>query len=394
MKISYSESEKALIHKLYQLKLESGSHSPSILTYEQILPELKIQVDACFLSNPYATELFIKYFEKEIVEHHGLRKIFESYPSQNHVIAELLGNVLQVPAKNIFIGNGAIEIIQAIIHTFCNGKLLLTIPTFSSYYEFAVNKSQVVYYPLDKSSNFELDIKDYLNKIEEQRPQTIVLINPNNPNGGYFNFQTLQLILKEATRMGVETIILDESFIHFAYEDKDFNLIDTSNLISAYHNLIILKSMSKDFGVAGIRAGYAIMNQERVKTLLDTGFLWNSNGFAEYFFRLYSRKDFIEDYNKVRIKYIKETILFIENLKKIDKIKVYPSYANFVLIELPESLTSEAITSTLLVKYGVYVRDCADKIGLEGNFIRVASRTNSENNVILESLQEIFGLRK
>jgi histidinol-phosphate/aromatic aminotransferase/cobyric acid decarboxylase-like protein len=135
------------------------------------------------------------------------------------------------------------------------------------------------------------------------------------------------------------------------------------------------------------------MQEERVSGLLSNGFLWNSNGLAEYFFRLYTRADFAYDYNEVRVRYIMETIEFMKRLSTVKGIKVYPSRANFVLMEiLKEGVTSFDFVTTLLVKYGVYVRTCSDKIGLEGQgeYIRLASRTKAENNYIAESIEAML----
>ena len=148
--------------------------------------------------------------------------------------------------------------------------------------------------------------------------------------------------------------------------------------------------MSKDFGIAGVRAGYAIMDENRVICLLKNGYLWNSNGIAEYFFNLYTDKEFWDEYKKVRIKYIIDSKSFFEKLSKIKLIKSYPSKANFALIELPQQIDSDTFSSILLVKYGVYVRTCSDKIGLSKNFIRVASRSVKENNIILKSIKSLL----
>ena len=144
--------------------------------------------------------------------------------------------------------------------------------------------------------------------------------------------------------------------------------------------------MSKDFGIAGIRAGYTIMSEQKIKNLLKTGFLWNSNGFSEYFFRLYSSQEFLSDYEVVRKKYINETSNFFKKLNSIKTVKLYPSKANFILIELLQNKNSDMIVGDLLVNHGVYVRTCSDKIGLEGDFIRLASRTFEQNKIILNAL--------
>ncbi len=387
--IAITENEKILSQKISDLKDQAGSHSPSIFTYKQKLPELNIKVDACFLSNPYATDLFLEYFNEEILKTDKIRDLLEFYPSQNNVIAELLANFLNIDAQNLFIGNGAIEIIQAVIHNFTEKKILINIPTFSSYYEFAKDDVEVVYNVLKKENEYNIDIKSYIELVIKEQPDTIVLINPNNPNGAFVKSIEIEQMLTKLSF--VKTIILDESFIHFAYEDDKFEIVSFANLINKFPNLVVLKSMSKDFGIAGVRAGYGIMSKERVAKLLKNGYLWNSNGLAEYFFRLYTRTDFAYNYNQVRVKYIIETLDFIKELQTIPNIKVYPSKANFVLVELLNGIKSLELVSLLLIRYGIYVRTCDDKIGLQGDYIRLASRSKQENNYILSSFKEFFG---
>ena len=123
----------------------------------------------------------------------------------------------------------------------------------------------------------------------------------------------------------VEMILIDESFIHFAYEDDNKNQISTSELALEFPNVIVVKSMSKDFGIAGVRAGYGIMNKHRVSKLLENGYLWNSSGMAEYFFKLYKNDLFLERYSEVRLQYIYEAIKFFDALKSFNDLKVYPT---------------------------------------------------------------------
>jgi histidinol-phosphate/aromatic aminotransferase/cobyric acid decarboxylase-like protein len=328
------------------------------------------------------------YFKSEVIDQGKLRDLLEFYPSQNSVIAGLVSKAINIDSNKIFIGNGAIEIIQAIIHRFAKEKLVINIPTFSSYYEFALESLNVNYFVLEKEADYNLDIEKYIKYIKDVKPDTIVIINPNNPTGNYIYKKDLVRILDELSF--VENIIIDESFIHFAFEDDLYNEVTLSKLVSTYKNLYIVKSMSKDFGIAGIRAGYAIMAEDKVQLLLKNGYLWNSNGLAEHFFRLYCRPDFVTKYQILRKKYIKETQKFIKDISKIPSIKVYSSTANFVLLELPEGVSSETVTSILLIRYSIYVRNCDDKIGLNGNFLRIASRNKEDNHHIIESLIELF----
>lgn len=384
--------ENKFLNKFNDLKANSGTHSPSYLT---LLNELgngsDLKVDACFLSNPYATELFIEFFERELVQTKRLHSFIEAYPPQNREIAFNLSNAIGVPKENIFIANGAIEIIQAVIHNFVEGKIIINIPTFSSYYEYVKDKENILFYQLKKENNYCLDLNNYIDFVKREKPDTIVLINPNNPNGDYISMDSIRHLLKEFN--DINNIILDESFIHFAYENLDLTMIEVYNWLVEFPNLIIVKSMAKDFGIAGIRAGYGILSQEKVDQLLDTGYLWNISGIASYFFQLYSRADFQLRYDLVRKKYIMNTLMFFNELNRIPNIKVYPSKANFALIELLDGSKAGDLMIKLLVSYGIYVRDCSDKIGLEGEFLRIASRTFEENLVILEALKAIFKVK-
>ena len=131
------------------------------------------------------------------------------------------------------------------------------------------------------------------------------------------------------------------------------------------------------------------MEQKHSEILLLNGFLWNSNGLSEYFFRLYTRDEFLKEYEQVRVKYIKETQEFIKQLKQTPKIKVYPSMANFALIEILNGESSDDFVFNMLINHGIYLRTCSDKIGLNGEFVRLASRTKDENQYIIECFKKI-----
>lgn len=385
----FTTKEKLIADRIKALKQASGSHSPNKATMLREIPELKIKVDACFLSNPYANDLFLKHFKKDIRSPKILKEIIESYPSQNRAIAKTLGAHLGVPSQNIFIANGAIEIIQAVMHRFVRGKLLVTLPTFSPYYEFATPGTEVVYNYLKKENNFLWDTEKFIKTVRKSGAKSAVIINPNNPDGGYIPKSGIRRICDELSDL--DNIIIDESFIHFADETEAGEIPSAVELIATHPNIIVVKSMSKDFGIAGVRAGYGVMNETKVKELLKNGFLWNSSGIAEYFFNLYTKKDFSEAYEKVRKNYIRVTKNFIEALGRVPGIKTYPSRANFALIEFTDGTKAKDAVLKLLISYGIHTRDCGDKIGLSGEFIRVASRTEKENKLIISAFRNILG---
>jgi len=274
MRRELSADEAVIADRLMKLKDEAGSHSPSFLTLREQIPELEIAVDACFISNPYATQLFLDYLQRELIDTGAIRDVLGSYPSQNQVIAALLAAHLGLGPEWLFVGNGAIEIIQAVIHNFAKRRVLVNLPTFSSYYEFAEGRVDVVFHALRKEDDFRLDPDEYLAKVAETHPDLVVLINPNNPDGSYLPCEDLSRIV--AGLPPDVTCVVDESFIHFAFEDMNLDIRSVIGECGHRPNLVVVKSMSKDFGIAGIRAGYAVMHPERVGSLLRNGFLWNS----------------------------------------------------------------------------------------------------------------------
>jgi histidinol-phosphate/aromatic aminotransferase/cobyric acid decarboxylase-like protein len=388
--VDFNAREQALVERIKRLKKEAGSHSPSAWTLAKLIPELRLKVDACFLSNPYATNLFLMHLHREVIRPRKLRALLELYPSQNRVIAAKLGRVLDLEPETIFVGNGAVEIIQAILHRFTREKILVNLPTFSPYYEFARPDTQVAFNVLRKEEDFHFDPARYLELVHRERPDTVVLINPNNPDGGYIPYATM-IELLEGLR-DVPNVIVDESFIHFACEGIGYAYWSIADEVRRFPNLMVVKSMSKDFGVAGIRAGYAVMAPTRVQLLLENGYLWNSSGLAEYFFDLYSRPDFQERYERERIRFIRNSRRFFAALDKIQGLRVYPTHANFALVELENGLSAEDLVWRMLVRRGIYTRTCDDKRGLEpGKFVRIAARNRPENAYIIRSLRRMIG---
>jgi histidinol-phosphate/aromatic aminotransferase/cobyric acid decarboxylase-like protein len=157
--------------RIKAMKEQAGTHSPSIDTIISEIPNLKVDIDACFLSNPYATELFLKFLDTDLIKTNKLRDVLEFYPPQNRDVAKYISQAIKVDYRNIFVGNGAIEIIQAVIHNFTQKRVAIPIPTFSSYYEFPKSDIDVVYFKLDKQNDFKLDPKDYVEFIKENKPE-------------------------------------------------------------------------------------------------------------------------------------------------------------------------------------------------------------------------------
>lgn len=383
MPVRLNQAEKKLAKMLAKIKKKAGSHSPSPAMLREV-SGINLQHDFCFLANPHATDLFLKYWKRGVGNGENLRKLVELYPSQNRVLAEKLERLAGVSARHIFVGNGATEVIQAVLHNFAKKKILVPVPTFSPYLEFVPKRARPLRHELRKNEQFKLNLKRLFSDIRGKKPDTVVIINPNNPDGGYITSAALRALLKTLRHM--ETVIVDESFVHFAGRKIE----SADRLVAEYPNLIVIKSLSKDFGIAGLRLGYGVMSEKRVSALLANGYLWNVSGFGEYFLNLLNREDFLRQYEQARRKAMEERDELFCELQKIQGIRVYPSKANMFLIELLDGTKARDLMVRLLVRHGIYVRTCYDKVGLNGEFIRVASRKRPENGMLIAAITGAF----
>jgi histidinol-phosphate/aromatic aminotransferase/cobyric acid decarboxylase-like protein len=389
-KATLTEREQRLLAALEEITAEAGSHSPSRFTLQDRVPEIAIEVDACFLSNPYATDLFIERLESDLLKTGELREVLEFYPSQNHHVASLLAPTVGVDESQIFVTNGAVEAIQAALHRFAGTRVGVILPTFSPYYEYLRSDQECFYYKLSPEADFALDTADFIDFVERNQIDTVCLINPNNPNGGYVPTDNMRAMLEAFAHL--KLVILDESFVDFAYEDEALNRKSFAAHAAQMPNVMLVKSMSKDFGVAGVRAGYAIMHPDWVSALLANGYLWNISGLGEFFFRLFTESEFQDQYAAARLRYLGEAITFFESLEEINGLRTFSTKANFCLVQLDDAIPLEMVAPLLLIRHGVYVRDCSDKVGLEdGQYMRIAGRKGFENDAILTALEDVIG---
>ena len=165
--IEISPEEQLLINRLQLLNANSGSHSPSTATIQEAIPELNVNIDACFLSNPLATDLFWSYFNTDAPQNsQSFKRMIEAYPSQNRVVAEKLSSMVGVEPRSIFVSNGATEAIQAVVQNF-SSHVHINVPTFSPYYEFAGSEHRVTRFQLDPTENFVVDPQRYVDSVLE-----------------------------------------------------------------------------------------------------------------------------------------------------------------------------------------------------------------------------------
>ena len=183
----------------------------------------------------------------------------------------------------------------------------------------------------------------------------------------------------------VRQVIVDESFGAFTTEDAPATL---APLVAELPHLVVVNSLSKSHGIAGLRLGYAVMAPVRARQVRAAS-LWNVNAFAEWFCGLLSDRDYLRAYERARRRYVRETRRLFDALAALPGVKAFPSAANFVLLEFDRP--ADEIATALLARHGVYVRDCADKWGLEGGrYLRVSARTAEENRLTRAALADVL----
>lgn len=291
-----------------------------------------------------------------------------------------ISHYFKIDYENIVLGNGSTELIYLIVQTLKLKKVLIPIPTFCEY-ERALNNNNV------SINFFKLKEKqDFLVSMDEIIPQLVgidlvFLCNPNNPTGTFLPKKEMLTLVKEVQKRKI-FLVLDEAFIDL-YEEE--SLIKE---VKNYDHLIILRSLTKFFGLPGLRIGFAASNSKLIKKLEAQKIPWSVNCLAQIAVREVLRDEkFI---TKSRSFLLEEKEFFYQELSNIEGWKVYKPSANFIFIKLLDNISSEGLMGQL-AKKGILIRDCSNFRGLEeGKFIRVAVRTRKENIKLLEELKLIL----
>ncbi|HMK84246.1 MAG TPA: threonine-phosphate decarboxylase CobD [Candidatus Bathyarchaeia archaeon] len=288
--------------------------------------------------------------------------------------------VRKIEPANIFVGNGAAEIIHLFARAFIkNGcDAIVTQPTFSEYeYATLLQRGNPIH--VMRLENFELD-PEMLFKNITRRTSVLFLCNPNNPTGTVQEKEIIEKIVQEAAKSNV-MVLLDECFVDFV---KGQTKISLSSVAKKYRNLVVLRSLTKTFGLAGLRAGYAIGHEATVRVLEKHKITWSVNTFAQVaaIAALKDMKFLNRSFQLVR----KERAFLEKSLRELG-MDVTPSEANFLLARLHGQVDGEELKKRL-IKRRIMIRDCSRFRGLGSRFIRLAVKTRQENEALLHALRQ------
>jgi len=299
------------------------------------------------------------------------------YPDPHQMsMREWLGAYLGIPYQKLFFGVGSDEIIDLLIRIFCEpGKdsIMILEPTYGMY-KVAADINDIRSETVLLNDNFDIDTEAVMNSWNN-KIKLIFLCSPNNPTANLLNKTSIKKLLQKTKSI----IVVDEAYIDFAGDDN--SCIDISN---EFPNLVILRTFSKAWGLAGIRLGYCICDEEIINYLFKIKAPYNINSltrkaFHEAFSNSGRKDEFISSI-------LAEKQYLIKELNKIKNIeKLFPSDTNYILIKIKDASSIQKI----LAEAGIIIRDRSSQPGLE-NCLRITVGTREQNKQLLDLLHNVL----
>ena len=336
-------------------------------------------LDYCYLVNPY-------FPSTKIVDEMqaNFKTLLTEYPSGMKVNTLLASKCWGVSEDYIIPGNGAAELIKILMEN-QNGNIGITRPTFEEYPNRLHTNNIVEFYPTKE--NYRYDISDLMTFFGNNPIDTLLLINPDNPSGNFIPIKDLYTLAEWCKNRQIR-LIIDESFVDFS-DEWEINTLLKDSTLNQYPNLIVIKSISKSYGVPGIRLGLlATSDRILIAKMKKDVSIWNLNSFAENFMQILTKYEI--DYKKACAKFVQERHDFEQKLRTIDFLKVMPSQANYFLVEVKPPYKATTIVMTLLKNFNILTRDCSTKKGFDGKqYMRIAIRNHEENEKIIEAFKSL-----
>ena len=337
-------------------------------------------LDFCYLVNPYFPS---KRMKDELRS--NFDTLLTEYPSGMKVNTLIASKCFGVSEQYIVPGNGAAELIKVLMEGDTKGKTGFIRPTFEEYPNRFDKSLQVTYTPQNDDYRYTAD--DLIQFFGDKDIKTLMLINPDNPSGNFIPKVDVLRLAKWCEDRNIR-LVVDESFVDFSVDYKTNSLL-SDEILEAYPHMAVMKSISKSFGVPGLRLGIlASANKELIAHIKKEVSIWNLNSFAEFFMQIYNKHE--KDYLKACDKFVAERADFERQLKTIPYLRVMPTQANYFLCEVLPPYTATEIVVYTLRNHNILTRDCSQKPGLDPNkqYMRIAVRNHEDNTRLVEALRQ------
>ena len=336
-------------------------------------------LDFCYLVNPYFPS---KRMKDELRS--NFDTLLTEYPSGMKVNTLIASKCFGVSEPYIVPGNGAAELIKVLMET-TEGKTGFIRPTFEEYPNRYDQDSQVSFVPQNEDYRYTAD--DLMTFFGDKDIQTLMVINPDNPSGNFIPKADVLRLAQWCEDKGIR-LVVDESFVDFSIDYATNSLLSDETL-EAYPHMAVMKSISKSFGVPGLRLGIlASADKALIARMKKEVSIWNLNSFAEFFMQIYNKYE--KDYQKACEKFVTERDSFEHQLRTIPFLRVMPSQANYFLCEVLSPYTAKEIVIYALRQHTILTRDCSLKPGLDPNkqYMRIAVRNHQDNTRLVEALKQ------
>lgn len=336
-------------------------------------------LDYCYLVNPYFNRSSII---KEMQDFFPV--LVSEYPSGMRVNSGLAAECWNVMQEYIMVGNGAAELIKALMENL-KGKVGVVRPTFEEYPN-RMHEDQVVAF-VPQNEMFRYDADDMIAYFSMNKVDSLLLINPDNPSGNFIPVEGIHKLAQWCENNNI-FFILDESFVDFSvgYESNTFL---SNEILEKYPHMAVMKSISKSYGVPGLRLGILCSSDTELITRLKKQVsIWNINSFAEFFMQIYPK--YREDYKHACDQFIQAREDFELELRKIPFLKVMPSQANYFFLEVLPPYQPLELCAILLEKYNILASACLSKKGIAPNrYMRIAVRNHADNDKFVAALKDL-----
>lgn len=336
-------------------------------------------LDFCYLVNPYfPNERLISELKA------NFERLIGNYPSGMRVNSLLAGKYFGIKSEYVCVGNGAAELIKGLMEGL-KGKLGVILPTFEEYPNRLPKERLVAFDTSD--NNFSYTADELMDYFQDKEIDSLLLINPDNPSGNFIpKADILRLCVWSRTK-GIK-LIVDESFVDFSAGTPD-NTIIHNEILESYPHLTVLKSISKSYGVPGLRLGVlASADKSLIAWLKRDVAIWNINSFGEFYMQIFGKYE--KSYQLACTQFITERDRFMKELAKVTFLRVLPSQANYFLCEVLPPYTSRGITELLLNQHDILIKDCSNKNAMKGmNYIRIAVRDTRDNDTLVKAMRQL-----